>query len=162
MAVTSLKHWIHLRRSSRCPPTSNILQATAQNADVTVGNTCHIRNNNDVTASIAFLGLEKLKTFVKWPFWRYLHICLYFITSFLLLLIFFALGQKVNYCLKVLTVLFCISKFFDETWIDNNIGLSKSLQTGHILFIYFIGCINLGSVFTYFVLHDTSFEHNRN
>jgi hypothetical protein len=26
MAVTSLKHWIHFRLSSRCPPTSNILK----------------------------------------------------------------------------------------------------------------------------------------
>ena len=26
IAVTSLKHWIHFRRSSCCPPTSNILQ----------------------------------------------------------------------------------------------------------------------------------------
>ena len=26
IAVTSLKHWIHLRLSSLCPPTSNILQ----------------------------------------------------------------------------------------------------------------------------------------
>lgn len=38
MAVTSLKHWIHFLLSSRCPPTSNMLQRTN-----TLLQFCHIR-----------------------------------------------------------------------------------------------------------------------